>query len=184
MRNFIYVKERFFPVDWCQYYVSLIEKGIEEGITWQGMIGGGKVNKKMKSADDLCLSADLPQEIDKVLPFFEEAVYQYREFSDILVNVNEISEITVRKYSEGEGYYRNHVDVNWGENLRRAFVILIYLNDVIEGGELYLRNHDFEIKPQQGMLVMFPSGWTWEHEARTVLKGDRYIMRSFGLICP
>ena len=95
---------------------------------------------------------------------------------------NRISEISLRKYKEGEGFYKRHIDINMNEHILRAFVMLFYLNDVEKGGELVLPNHNITIKPKKGLAVAFPSGWTWEHEVNPVIKGDRYIMRSFALM--
>ena len=183
MKNFVYVKEDFLPSDLCDYYVNLINEEDKKGNTHIGAFESGQIDTSFKNSIDISLS-ERDKEITTLLPYFSQAVQEYRDYSEIRVNTDEISEITLRKYKEGTGLYKSHIDINWGENLRRAFVILIYLNKVEKGGELVLNNHDLKIKPDKGKLVCFPCGWTWLHEACKVIKSDRYILRSFALITP
>lgn len=53
---------------------------------------------------------------------------------------------------------------------------LVYLNSDFEGGELYFPELDFDIKPEPGMLVMFPGNLHYVHGIAKVSKGTRYTL--------
>lgn len=180
MNKFVLIEENYIPSDVCQYYINFINSNP----TSSGTVSNNELDQSFKVSDDICLSLEYAEETEKILPYFRSAVRKYREQSGIRLNTDSLSEISLRKYREGQGFYKEHIDINCNNHIFRAFVILFYLNDVQEGGELVLPNHDISIKPKEGMMVIFPSGWTWEHEAKRVTKGDRYILRSFGLITP
>jgi hypothetical protein len=44
-------------------------------------------------------------------------------------------EFRIRKYGKNEGYFKEHCDIVGREGMSRLFVIMFYLNDVMEGGE-------------------------------------------------
>lgn len=77
------------------------------------------------------------------------------------------------KYEPGD-HYPNHYDGN--TSLGRHISAILYLNDDYVGGELYFKNFDITIKPQAGMLVLFPSNYAYQHQALPVLKGTKYAI--------
>lgn len=50
-----------------------------------------------------------------------------------------------------------------------------YLNDDYEGGETYFPALEYEVKPEKGKVVLFPSDLQHRHGVREV-KGERYTM--------
>ena len=78
---------------------------------------------------------------------------------------------SIVRYKRGD-HYVDHYDGN--TSLGRHISCLLYLNDDFEGGELYFNNFDITIKPEPGMLVLFPSNFAYRHEARPVTKGTKY----------
>lgn len=77
------------------------------------------------------------------------------------------------KYRENE-FYKTHYD--GGTELGRAISAICYLNDDFEGGELEFPNYKFKLKPQKGMLVLFPSNYAYRHIAHPVTKGTKYAL--------
>jgi len=75
------------------------------------------------------------------------------------------------RYKQGD-HYPAHYDGN--TSLGRHISCLLYLNDDFEGGELHFTNQNITIKPEPGMLVLFPSNFAFRHEARPVTKGTKY----------
>lgn len=58
-----------------------------------------------------------------------------------------------------------------------TFSTVVYLNDSYEGGEIYFPNHDFEVKPPAGSMVVFPSGGhEYMHGVKPVISGRRYTI--------
>lgn len=77
------------------------------------------------------------------------------------------------KYSGGQEY-KAHYD---GDTITgRAISALVYLNDDYEGGELEFPNFKIKIKPQAGMLILFPSNFAYRHIAHPVTKGTKYAI--------
>lgn len=70
--------------------------------------------------------------------------------------------------------YKKHYD---GEtNTGRAISAVCYLNDDYEGGEIEFPHFNVKIKPQAGMLILFPSNFAYSHIAHPVTKGTKYAM--------
>jgi predicted 2-oxoglutarate/Fe(II)-dependent dioxygenase YbiX len=77
------------------------------------------------------------------------------------------------KYDQGEEY-KGHYD--GGTPMGRSISCLCYLNDDFEGGELEFPNFHVKIKPEPGMLVLFPSNYAYLHIAHPVTSGTKYSM--------
>jgi predicted 2-oxoglutarate/Fe(II)-dependent dioxygenase YbiX len=57
------------------------------------------------------------------------------------------------------------------------FAVLIYLNDDFEGGELVFPLQNITIKPEKGMMVIFPTSYMYPHAVSPVFSGKRYSVR-------
>jgi predicted 2-oxoglutarate/Fe(II)-dependent dioxygenase YbiX len=77
------------------------------------------------------------------------------------------------KYEQGEEY-KGHYD--GGTPIGRSISCLCYLNGNFEGGELEFPNFHVKIKPEPGMLVLFPSNYAYLHIAHPVTSGTKYSM--------
>lgn len=77
------------------------------------------------------------------------------------------------KYRGGEEY-KAHYD--GGTHLGRAISAIVYFNNDYEGGELEFVNFDVRIKPEPGMLILFPSNYAYRHIAHPVTKGNKYAL--------
>lgn len=90
------------------------------------------------------------------------------------------------KYSAG-GHYQFHADSEnwnselkcWQKHINRDVSLLLYLNDDFTGGEIVFPNFNFKLKPQQGMLLCFPSDHRYVHKAEKTLSGKRYVIVSW-----
>ena len=60
--------------------------------------------------------------------------------------------------------------------------MLIYLNNDFEGGELSFYKLNYQIRPQAGAVVLFPSDHWYLHQAETVKKGVRYAIVSWSSV--
>lgn len=77
------------------------------------------------------------------------------------------------RYSGGQ-YYASHYDgsaVN-----RRVLSAIIYLNNDYDGGEIEFVNFNVKIKPEPGMLILFPSDYAYRHIAHPVKNGEKYAI--------
>lgn len=110
--------------------------------------------------------------------------------------------LQAQKYNPGQ-YYKEHCDyffpltkeyktyTEWMG--QRTWTLMVYLNDVEEGGETYFKHLKIKIKPEQGKAVFWnnlfkngiPNPKTM-HEALPPVSGDKYVVtkwfRSWSLI--
>ena len=77
------------------------------------------------------------------------------------------------KYSQGQ-QYQAHYD--GGTAVGRAVSAIIYLNSDYEGGHLEFPNFKIKIKPEPGMLILFPSNYAYKHIAHPVTNGTKYAL--------
>jgi hypothetical protein len=96
-------------------------------------------------------------------------------YLDYSINENCFSDepYSIVRYKPGD-HYPNHYDSN--TSLGRHISAILYLNDDFKGGELYFKNFGLTIKPEAGMLLLFPSNYAYQHEALPVTKGNKYAI--------
>jgi predicted 2-oxoglutarate/Fe(II)-dependent dioxygenase YbiX len=80
---------------------------------------------------------------------------------------------TLLKYEKNEKYDLHY---DGGTELGRAVSALVYLNDDYSGGEVEFPNFRIKIKPQAGMLILFPSNYAYSHIAHPVVNGEKYCL--------
>ena len=65
----------------------------------------------------------------------------------------------------------------------RAFVFILYLNDVEEGGEtgfLFKEGNDwFKVKPKTGRLIIHPAQFPFIHKGYMPESSDKYILTTW-----
>ena len=77
------------------------------------------------------------------------------------------------KYKQGQEY-QSHYD--GGTAIGRVISAIVYLNSDYEGGHLEFTNFNLKIKPEPGMLILFPSNFAYRHIAHPVTKGTKYAL--------
>lgn len=77
------------------------------------------------------------------------------------------------KYRSGQQY---HAHYDGSSETGRVISAITYLNDDYEGGELEFPNFNIKIKPQAGMLILFPSNFAYTHIAHPVISGTKYAL--------
>jgi hypothetical protein len=86
---------------------------------------------------------------------------------------------SIRVYKKNEGYFKPHVDQDAGGNVTRIFAIIMYLNDVVEGGETEFPHYDIKVKPEKGKVLIFPCNYLFPHQGNMPISNDKYIATSF-----
>lgn len=180
LSNNVLVLEDYLPEETCSLFIDRFD----ELRSSPGMTSGGGLDLELKNSKDMFISVHHPELVEHILPHFINVARLYRKHVNLPLATDRLSPIVLRKYSEGEGFFSEHVDVNYSSNIFRAFIILFYLNDVEQGGELVLPRLNLKIMPRRGLTVCFPCSWEWPHSVNKVVKGDRYIIRSFVEITP
>ncbi|PUA29255.1 MAG: hypothetical protein B0W54_01235 [Cellvibrio sp. 79] len=85
----------------------------------------------------------------------------------------------IQMYPKNQGYFRWHAD-SLGRNARnRVAAMVLYLNDVAQGGETEFFHQNLKIAPKAGNLLLFPAGWNYMHCGHTPESNNKYIISSF-----
>jgi hypothetical protein len=58
----------------------------------------------------------------------------------------------------------------------RTLVVILYLNEVIAGGETTFLQQDLKVEPRAARLLLFPPYWTHVHCGKPVHEGVKYIL--------
>lgn len=75
------------------------------------------------------------------------------------------------KYEPGHHFMEHH---DHGYSYNCTVSLVGYVNDDYEGGELYFRLQNLNIKPKAGDLAIFPSNFMYPHQAKPVISGTKY----------
>lgn len=117
---------------------------------------------KHLSVDEVGLTADIHERL-------------YEVFDPELYEINSPARAQ-RQYPGTD--LRVHHDSEGNDTM--AMSIVLYINDNYEGGNLRFVDHDFEIKPRAGSLIVFPSTADYKHGVLPVESGPtRYAIPAF-----
>jgi len=107
----------------------------------------------------------------------------YTNYSNIRPSVTMdyvcIKDYSVRVYEKNDGHFDCHIDQGPGGNVTRTFAVIIYLNDVDEGGETEFPNFNIKVKPEKGKVLIFPCNYLFPHSGNTPISGEKYIATAF-----
>lgn len=116
------------------------------------------------------LDTDLFDSLNKALQIYSK---KYDNISHELTDTGYL----IKKYSPG-GYFNWHDDQG-SNNISRCLSVIWYLNDNYQNGELQFKYLDLKIKPEQNMMVIFPSHFIYTHRGCLVKSGNKYIVTTF-----
>ena len=161
----------------CKRYIKRIEEAIKEGKAEQGKSLRG-VNEEVKSSVDFNFMNFANNKDLKLTELITET------FNNTLTNkylnnfpYNDIFEhnstiggrstyplFNIQKYERQKGHYNAwHVEQGSLVTSNRAFVFILYLNNVELGGHTEFLFDDngeyFKVKPKAGRLIIHPASW-------------------------
>jgi len=153
----------------------------ESGINWQRAttIGQG-IYQDARTNFDMGITYYVETTNNSVMRNIQNQFY-YLLMSTVLsynkrYSINEpfwFENFNMLKYQSGQEY-KPHYD--GGTPSRRHISAIIYLNNDYEGGEIEFPRHGVKIKPQPGMLMLFPSNYAYTHQAYPVTNGSKYAI--------
>lgn len=167
-----------------QETIQSIEKqcmNLDSGVYWAkaGTVGSGAYqNTRTNKIMDLTYFSDITENMivqninNQFYTLLLSATNSYVKRYDIKENLFH-ENYHMLKYSSDE-YYNAHYD--GPTEMGRAISAICYLNDDYEGGEIEFVNFKFKIKPQPGMLILFPSNYAYRHIAHPITSGTKYAI--------
>jgi len=86
-----------------------------------------------------------------------------------------------RYRNDGREHHAYHVDAGQEPFAapRRVIAVLMYVNDVEEGGETVFLNQGRAVAPRCGRAVFFPAAFTHVHAGRRPVSGPKYVLANF-----
>lgn len=184
--DFIRVYDDAVSRNFCQGIIDYFEWCNENNRTWDRQESTG-LYKKDKSASlnpgnqlDIKFNSEhLAGYLNEFnIAFWDKAYTYYRTEFDVINTMQRHSIFTykVQKTMPGGGYHVWHCENGSLETSRRVGVYILYLNEVMSGGETEFLYLNQRIPPKEGRLLIFPSGFTHTHRGNPPLKGSKYIM--------
>jgi hypothetical protein len=135
-----------------------------------------EVREEIKKSTDIYVddTTDFPvlefyAEIGKILEDYKEEFI----YSDLGQQPWSMSCWNIQRYLPGEGFYKFHSEHMGLSDRHLAFTV--YLNDVEEGGETEFYYQQEKIRPEEGLVVIFPVAWTHTHRGIVAPKETKYI---------
>jgi len=108
------------------------------------------------------------------------ARYQEKYIWSDMNHVNEwfvTQPYNVQKYEPGYNYKHWHIETGGPQEnkLLRHLTFMTYLNNIEEGGETEYLYQNLKVKPQKGLTLIWPAGWTHPHRGNPALNEVKYI---------
>lgn len=89
------------------------------------------------------------------------------------------SVIKIQKTKPKEGYHVFHCEQADMFTARRAMFVILYLNDIKEGGETEFVYQSKRVEAKAGRLILAPAAYTHVHRGNPPLSEDKYILTSW-----
>ena len=185
IENFIGVFDDVFTIDECKdivnYFETLESRNLILNIS--DYSNGNKTSRNDSSVFMMeptifrvkATGAYMRMFIEKFQNCYNEYVAEY----DVLkqgVAKHGILGLKVQKTPPGGGFHYWHFENAKMEDSGRLLTVMVYLNDVAEGGETEFLYYKKRIKPKTGRLLIWPSGFTHTHRGNPPLTDTKYIL--------
>ena len=197
-KDTIGIFENVFTQQECKALINRFETAHKEGLSYQGMSGDGGVNEYKKSNDYNILGSGQKDDVpfsNLVLSRFNETLDNYLQnyhHNDIfnhhrlVIDKTTYPLLQMQKYDQNSGHYNAwHLELEDANTMMRAFVFILYLNDVEVGGEtgfLFKEEGEddfFKVKPKAGKLIIHPASWPYVHKGYMPESSDKYILTTW-----
>lgn len=194
LQDTIGIYPKAFSNELCDTLMKMYDTALTTGNTFGGMTGIG-VDKTIKNSVDFDLikhSNTNPAVLstsNEVYKIFNDCIKKYITsfpHQDQVPGMSNFIEPTtfaslqVQRYTKGTGHYNAwHHEGGTFKMSRRYFALLVYLNDVEEGGETEMLYTGQKIKPEKGKLLVHPAGFPYIHKGNMPLSNDKTILISW-----
>ena len=88
-------------------------------------------------------------------------------------------DVKIQKTLPSEGFHVWHCEHIDMITSTRVILVMLYLNDVEEGGETEFLYQSRRIEPKMGRLVFCPAFFSHTHRGNPPLKGSKYMMNGW-----
>jgi hypothetical protein len=173
--DYIRVYDNVIPAHWCEEFIDEIDNAPIQHLKEQ----------RLRSRENFwCRYIKEGSERDLyAINLFERLYAMYKEDLDLgnqLPNDPNLSRPKIKRYDMGSNdRFVPHVDVASLLNSHRALGMIVYLNDVLEGGDTIFECREKPVRPVRGRCVLFPPLWMYKHEAIPAVSANKYILQAY-----
>ena len=170
--------EDAIPKEFCNDLIKLFDANPNYHISRQA--AENNIDPLTKSDNHLTGEVDKTKFTEPFKKYFWDQVYPLYD-SKYVVDVDGyffpkfISDFKIQKTKPTEGYHAWHYESS-PLYPNRILAYTLYLNDIEEGGETEFLYQSLRVKPKQGTLVLWPSGYTHIHRGNPPLSEEKYIV--------
>ena len=186
--DFVGVYENALPKHLCESVIDVTERLIDrEGIDRSEqfpskLLGEDKSVSVNTVMMDYTNAGGLPgiYEVDDVVT---ECTKQYLNNFPVFNNTLKSYHIKLQKTEPSQGYHVWHSENADFQYKSRDLVWALFLNDVLEGGELEFLYQRRRVSPRQGTVVVWPASFTHTHRGNPPLSKTKYIATGWWTTC-
>jgi hypothetical protein len=127
------------------------------------------------------ITASAPNIHKFLTELIKDSIKEYKALLDIPFYLGEQFETPeIMKFRCEQDQFDVHFDGN-GQDHPRTLALILYLNDVEEGGVLHLPSsiNYIKVSPKKGRLAIVPTDWTHYHFVTQPQSCDRYSLITF-----
>ena len=175
--SFVYALDHALDTETCRKMIDQFEAKPDQHYV-------GKVGQQAQQASEIKRSTDLRisgradwKEIDQILQSSLSHALGLLSALHPFFRVNRLNDIgyNLQRTQSGE-FYHWHTDSGPGDFTKRQLVAIWYLDDWDgRGGETEFYFQGLTVKPEAGMLILFPPFWTHIHRGVTMEQDNKYI---------
>ncbi len=180
LSDYIKTFDNLLSLDDCDYMLDWFHENEdlhEDGVVYTSSEGGDSVH--IDPEFKLCRQAKVPPDhrISQILT--ETTVGAFNNYGKGPDYNLHLTGYGIRRYPKGKGLFQTHIDTSSGATVNRIFGVIIYLNDVEEGGETEFPELNIKIKPKKGRVLIFPCNWMYPHRGNVPISNDKYMSAMF-----
>lgn len=194
--TFIRVYDNVVPASYCQQLISFFRSSPWLKPGKAQTLQGDTVQDDHKICDEVHLRQVFMDEQDSAVieqwRRIDDKIFQYvnpllgryiSEFGHLEGQPIRDEGFRFKRYPQGEGRFGLHVDQT-PSTPTRVMGVILYLNDVAEGGETNFPRQGVQVSPKAGRLAIAPAAWTHPHEGCMPRSGDKCIINNFAMFEP
>ncbi len=177
--DFIGIWRNFVPKQFCAHAIERFETITNGSLHVDIGEGSKQFDSKLGRHDKQLIFNDYDSEITThANEYLKCCLKHYCMTYDQLLSVR-LQSYTVKgqKTPPQGGYHNWHYEIASVASANRELVWTIYLNDMPDGeAETEFLYQKRRVKPEAGLVCIFPAGMTHVHRGNTVFTKDKYIL--------
>lgn len=170
LRDWIKVYDDVIPADFCDRCLDMFDNP-------SSCIS--KVNERWRRCELLAVSSD-PTVFNEMKRWMRVALNRYQKELQIRGAFTKLETANLIRYrvqdAQGPNLFQYHSD-NWSvESATRQISVVLYLNDVREGGQTIFPQLHYSVQPKKARLLVFPSFYLFPHRGESPISEDKTIL--------